>query len=91
MPIKFSLSGDQGLSIFAATYPKVWTIIACTPGAQEEAVEQTVTAGQSSLSYDPYADQYIYVWKTEKGWTGCRQLEVKLVDGTSHVANFKFK
>ena len=54
--------------------------------------EYTVTAGGSSLNYDTLADQYIYVWKTEKSWAGsCRQLQVQLNDGTLHTANFKFK
>jgi len=31
------------------------------------------------------------VWKTEKGWANsCRQLVVKLNDGTIKRANFKF-
>jgi hypothetical protein len=50
-----------------------------------------VNAGGSSLNYDATADQYIYVWKTDKAWANsCRQLRVKLADGTLHVANFKF-
>ena len=41
---------------------------------------------------DPLATQYIYVWKTDKTWVGkSYQLQVKLKDGTVHVANFKFK
>jgi len=53
-------------------------------------IEQTVTAGSSSLSYG--GGQYNYVWKTDKSWAGtCRQLVVKLIDGTIHYANFKFK
>jgi len=35
---------------------------------------------------------YVYVWKTDKSWARtCRQLVVKLDDGTSHRANFSFK
>jgi hypothetical protein len=30
------------------------------------------------------------VWKTDKAWTGCRQLVVKLNDGKDYRANFKF-
>ena len=56
-----------------------------------DAVEETVTAGGSSLTYDAGADQYIYVWKTEKSWNGCRQLVIQLKDGTYHRANFQFK
>jgi hypothetical protein len=90
IPIKFSLSGNKGLNIFAAGYPASLPM-ACdgTPG---EDIEETVTDGSSSLSYDAATDTYTYVWKTEKSWAGtCRQLVVKLNDGSEHVANFKFK
>ncbi len=50
-----------------------------------------MTVGYSSLTYDPASDTYTYVWKTDKRWEGtCRQLVVRLDDGTSHRANFKF-
>lgn len=91
VPVKFSLDGYQGMGIIATGYPKVWTI-ACPGGEPEAPVEETVTAGQSSLSYDAIEDQYVYVWKTSKAWAGtCKQLEVKLIDGTSHFADFKLK
>ena len=55
-------------------------------------LEETVTAGGSSLTYDPLADQYTYVWKTDKAWAGtCRQLSVTLNDDTVHTADFQFK
>jgi hypothetical protein len=89
VPVKFSLGGDKGLNIFVAGYP-MSTKIACDTGAPQDDIEQTVTAGASSLSYG--GGQYNYVWKTEKAWAGtCRQLVVKLIDGTVHIANFKFK
>jgi hypothetical protein len=90
IPVKFSLHGNQGLGIFAAGYP-VSRVIYCDGSAPLDDIE-TVTAGNSSLTYDPGSDQYIYVWKTEKSWAGqCRQLNVKLADGTEHFANLKFK
>jgi hypothetical protein len=89
IPVKFALGGNRGLAILAAGYPKS-TKVACTSGAPEDSVEQTVTAGGSSLTFDE--GQYVYVWKSDKAWAGsCRQLEVKLVDGTSHKALFRFK
>ncbi len=89
-PVKFSLPGNQGLDIFAAGYPTSGTI-ACISTALDDFIEQTATAGNSSLSYDPGADQYVYVWKTDKAWANtCRQLVVKLKDGSYHRANFKF-
>lgn len=90
IPVKFSLSGNQGLNIFAAGSPGS-APITCDSTDPTDPIESTVTAGSSSLSYDPTADQYIYVWKTDKSWAGtCRQLTVTLVDGTKHRANFKF-
>jgi YVTN family beta-propeller protein len=91
VPVKFSLGGDQSVSIFATGYPKSQKIT-CDTSAPLDTIEETVTAGSSSLSYDPIADQYVYVWKTDKAWANtCRQLVAKLNDGTEHVANFKFK
>jgi YVTN family beta-propeller protein len=91
VPVKFSLGGAQGLDIFEATYPRSQQV-ACDSTAPVDGIEETVTAGSSSLSYDPRTDTYTYVWKTEKGWSGaCLQLVVKLMDGSFHRANFKFK
>ena len=89
--MKFSLQGDHGLDIFDTGYPKSQRI-ACDTSLPMDTIEQTVTAGASSLSYDAAKDLYVYVWKTDKAWAGtCRQLTVKLNDSTVHVANFKFK
>jgi uncharacterized repeat protein (TIGR01451 family) len=89
IPVKFSLSGNKGLSILLAGYP-LSQQIACDSGAPVSDVVETVTAGNSSLGYSP--DQYSYIWKTESSWAGtCRQLVIKLNDGTTHSANFKFK
>jgi hypothetical protein len=91
IPVKFSLNGDRGLSIFAAGYP-ISRQISCLTSDPLDSIEETVTAGSSSLSYDPATDRYVYVWKTNKAWAGtCRQLIVQLNDGTSHVAYFKLK
>ena len=90
IPVKFSLSGNQGLSIFATGYPKSQQIT-CNSTESTDGIEATVTAGSSSLSYDATADQYTYVWKTDKAWANtCRQLVIKLDDLTTHVANFNY-
>lgn len=92
IPIKFSLNGDQGLDIFAEGYPKA--VPATVDGeAMVNEVEdyETETAGESSLNYCPLTDQYTYIWKTDKDWTGYRELQVKLNDGQEHTAMFEFK
>ena len=89
IPVKFSLHGNQGLDIFAAS-PSA-PAESCGATAALDTIEETVTAGGSSLQYDPAADQYIYVWKSDKAWAGtCHQLVVKLKDGTVQRAHFKF-
>lgn len=91
VPVKFSLGGNQGLNIFLDGYPQSRQI-ACDASTPPDDVEQTVSAGGSSLSYDPATDQYTYVWKTNKSWAGtCRQLVVILDDGSIHYANFQLK
>jgi uncharacterized repeat protein (TIGR01451 family) len=91
VPTKFSLSGYKGLNIFAADSPSSQPV-ACDTGAPLSDVEETVTAGNSSLSYDSGSDRYNYVWKTDSSWKNtCRQLNVVLDDGSNHTAIFKFK
>lgn len=91
IPVKFSLSGDQGLDIFEETYPRSQQV-PCDGAAPVDVVEETASAGDSGLSYDAATDQYTYVWKTSKAWSDtCRQLVVKLDDGTVHQANFRFR
>jgi hypothetical protein len=79
------------LNVFAAGYPKSQQI-SCDSAAPVDGIEETVTAGSSSLSYDPTTDQYTYVWKTQKSWAGmCHQLILRFADGTVQRANFQFK
>lgn len=91
IPMKFGLNGDKGLSIVAAGYPKS-TQVACDSSAPQEDVQVTAGPDGSSLSYHPNTGLYKYVWKTDKGWAGtCRQLVLKLIDGTVHYANFSLR
>ena len=91
IPVKFSLGGNQGLGIVAAGYPAS-VAIGCSTSLPVDTIEETVTAGASTLTYDPINDPYHYIWKTSGGWgNSCRQLIIRLNDGTEHRANFKFK
>jgi hypothetical protein len=94
IPVKFGLGSNQGLDIFAkaadgSSYPKS-AAMSCDSTDPVDDIEQTVTANASGLTYDATTDRYTYVWKTSKEWRGCRQLVMKLNDGSFHRANFKF-
>jgi hypothetical protein len=91
IPVKFSLGGDQGLSIFVPGYPASQQIT-CNSSAPVSNVEETVTAGSSSLSYDATTGIYTYVWKTNAAWKNtCRRLIVRLNDSSERVAHFQFR
>lgn len=91
VPIKFGLGGNRGLDILAAGAPSS-SVIACPGGTAPDDIEQTVTAGSSSLSYSTASDIYTLIWKTQKTWAGtCRHFELRLNDGTLHTALFDFR
>ena len=90
VPVKFSLGGNRGLSIFEAGSPST-KAVNCSTSAVIDEVE-TTTAGSAALTYDASKDTYTYVWKTSKEWTGnCRTLVLTFVDGADVLAAFTFK
>jgi hypothetical protein len=74
-PVVFTLSGDHSLELFAAGSPASRQVACGLPDGTTTDITETATAGGSGLSYDPTTDEYTYVWKTAKSWSGtCRQL-----------------
>jgi hypothetical protein len=73
----------------ASGYPTAQSV-SC-PAWPTDAIEETVSASGSSLKYDAVTAQYVYTWKTSKGWAnGCRRLTFVFKDGTRREATFKF-
>ena len=92
VPVKFSLGGARGLGVIAANFPQSKPVACPGGGVPVDVVELTLTAGNSSLSYDVATDTYTYAWKTDKAWAGsCRELTVRLSDGSNHKSLFLFK
>jgi predicted extracellular nuclease len=87
--IKFSLGGDQGLSILAEGSPTS-TPIDCDTRTALGPAQPIAFAGRSMVVYTASSDTYTLSWKTAKNWTGCRRLSVTLADGTLHEADFRF-
>jgi hypothetical protein len=90
VPLKFSLGGDYGLNVIEADSPASQPLDCALLDPSGE-LEPAKAAGKG-LAYDMASGQYTYVWKTEKGWAGtCRVLSLRLVDGTEHLAAFRFR
>ncbi len=89
VPVKFSLGGNYGLGVLMAGFPKT-SSMTCSSTAPVDPIDEIVAASSSGLQYDAASDQYTYVWKTDRSWSGCRALVVKLIDGTEVRANFTF-
>lgn len=80
VPVRFSLGGYKGMSIFSGSP----TVALCTDGS-------SVTA-TGNLSYSSATGQYTFTWKTQKGWAStCRALSFTLVDGTNHTVQVTFR
>ena len=91
IPLKFSLAGNQGLDVLAAGYPTSQQVD-CATRAPIDAAIKASPPGRSGLSYDPVTGWYSYVWKTDKTKAGsCRVVTIQLVDGTEHLAAFRFR
>ena len=87
IPVKFDLGGNRGLDVFAPGYPKSQQI-PCDSAALTEGDESTV-AEPPGLTLT--AGTYHYNWVPKAAWVGtCRQLVVKLRDGSFQRANFRF-
>jgi hypothetical protein len=91
IPVKFALGGNQGLNILKATYPKVTQITCPSASVLTDAIETYATTANNGLIYDASANQYNYVWKTDKTWAGkCFSFDLGLIDGTSHTFQVQF-
>jgi predicted outer membrane repeat protein len=92
IPVKFSLSGDQGLEILASGYPVSQEITCEDQPVVIGDITEAGSPGNSGLSYSIDEDQYLFNWKTDKAWSGtCRELVVRLTDGEEYTTYVKFK
>ena len=79
VPIKFSLGSDQGMHVLAAAYTT-------TCGSTFR-----TNIAASALRYDAAEGHYIVNWRTDRSWSGCRELVLELTDGSSHRATLQFR
>ena len=88
--VRFGLGGDRGLAIFAADSP-AWVELSCATGAAIDA-PSAVASGDLELRYQRGPDRYTLRVATSGAWSGtCRQLDLKLADGSTHSVRFSFR
>jgi hypothetical protein len=84
LPLKFSLHGDNGLSVVSQT---TWTLASCSDWSSSA----TAATGQGKLTYNPLTDRYTDLVATDKSWKGsCRTVVLRLADGTDHTVHVQF-
>jgi len=90
VPVKFSLPGTTGAlsDVLAAGYPQSTPIDCASKAATGSATATTMTNTPNSTT--GVSENQNYLWQTDRSWTGCRLLDVRLVDSSSHTAVFNF-
>ena len=84
----FSLGGNQGMAIIAAGYPKSQAISCMSFATSGSQTSMTATLHYGSAAF---GTRYYEQWTSSSAWQGtCRQVIIRLSDGTDHVAYFKF-
>ena len=84
----FSLGGNQGMGIMAAGYPKSQAISCTSLVASGSQAAMTGTLHYGSAAF---GTRYYEQWTGSSSWQGtCRQIIIRLSDGTDHIAYFKF-
>jgi len=92
VPLRWRLLGETGSPITnLASASVVIAVMSCPGSAPVDAIEELAsTPSQLTNHGNGY---YSLNWKTEKSWSGCVQMRLKLAgEGPiAHTANFKFK
>jgi quercetin dioxygenase-like cupin family protein len=89
IPVQFSLGGPHGLDVLAPGFPMSQQMSCTTWTPIGPAVP---TNSNGSLTYDAESGRYKYLWRTDKSWAKtCRQFQLTLTDGSTHVFNVRFR
>ncbi|MGE5489235.1 MAG: PxKF domain-containing protein [bacterium] len=92
IPVKYGLTDSLGGEISDLnSFVSLQTAPASCDGTQAGELEPAEAPGATTIRYDSTTNQFIFNWKTDKSWTGCRVLELTLGDGTKHTAVFEFR
>ncbi|MDX2194113.1 MAG: ExeM/NucH family extracellular endonuclease [Gemmatimonadales bacterium] len=88
--VRFSLGGNRGTGVLtqALTRP-----VACTaPHAPVNGAALAPAASPAPLAFTAATGAYTYFWGTDRAWAGsCRELVLRLADGSQQRAVFQFR
>jgi hypothetical protein len=97
VPVRFRLDGDHGDDVLAEGFPRSAEVDDCGADADPDTAEPTRSPWwwqrwwDGPLHHRSGHTSYTYLWKTDRDWAGsCRQLIVKLSDGSLHRASLEF-
>lgn len=87
VPVKFSIGGAAATfqDVVAAGHPQQVPVSCTAPDLSKTTGTPAVSAASGT---GPRTDNFTYIWKTDLDATGCKELIVKLVDGSYHRALF---
>jgi hypothetical protein len=91
VPVRFSLGGNRGSSVFAPGYPRV-TTTSCPGSGPTDEIETTLSGNPRSLTYA--SGRYTYAFRTSSSWASrntCRVLTVRWADGQQRSAVFRLR
>ena len=84
--VEFGLGSFRGPDVFAPSYPRSKEISCSGRGPRI-----SIPGSATQFTKQSDSDRYAFAWNTDESWAGtCRQLMLKLNDGTEHLAGFKF-
>jgi len=89
IPVKWRLVDSNGLPVTSLnSFTSLASASISCSADRADAFEEVNGTG---LRYDADTSQFIYNWKTDKSWVGCRLLQLTLSDGTRSYAKFQFR
>lgn len=89
VPVIWKLGGNPGRDVLTPGSPASRPV-ACGTGAPLGAPVPADAPQAVAPVNVPGIGLYVYAWKTDRSWSGCRRFDLTLTDGTVHQALFRF-
>lgn len=92
--VRFTLGGDWGTRVIKGGWPKVRRVN-CATRKPIAGTEWQVRPFGGALAYSDATERYTLSWKVPAAWGSgamrCRELRVRLIDGSTHRLFYRFR